>query len=245
MNPSIIAIIQARMGSSRFPGKSMAEIDGRPILSIMMEQLSHCQTLDQTVLAIPDSATDDLLAEYAMRQGWVVFRGQEKDVLDRFFQAATAENAAPETGIVRLTGDDILPDPKLIDAVANLFSAFAGTYHYISTDRAGRLPYGGAVEILSFEALSIAHREAMTDRDREHVVPFVKWNPERFRSLELTTSVDLSDSISLSIDTPEDLERARALLRALRERKPPPFHIADILAAAPTIQNEISSGVTC
>ena len=232
MTPDILAIIQARMGSTRFPGKSMAEIEGRPILSYMMDQLSHCQTLDGIVLAVPDTPADDPLAAFAAGEGWSVFRGSEADVLARFHDAAVAHGAGPRTGIVRLTGDDILPDPHLVDAVVRLYSAFLGLFDYVCTDRAGRLPYGAGVELLSFEALTIAYREATAPREREHVVPFVKWNSDRFRSLELTTSADLSDSISLSIDTPEDLERNRMLIRKLRERQNPPYHIADILSVA-------------
>lgn len=232
MSPRILAIIQARMGSSRFPGKSMAEINGRPILSYMMEQLSHCRMLDSIILAIPDLPTDDALAEFATGQGWAIFRGSEADVLDRFYQAATTYDAGPRTGIVRLTGDDILPDPYLVDAVAGLYAAFDGLYDYVCTDRAGRLPYGAGIELLSYEALGIAHREAQKPHDREHVVPFVKWNSDRFKSLELTTSVDFSDSISLSIDTPDDLARCAALIADLQQHHNPPYHIADILDGA-------------
>ena len=135
------------------------------------------------------------------------YRGSERDVLDRYYCAAVGVDADSRTGIIRLTGDDILPDPHLVDAVAHLYSAFAGTFDFITTDRAGRLPYGAAVELISFGALSAAHKEATEERDREHVVPFVKWNPERFRILELTSSDDLSGTISLSIDFPRDLVR--------------------------------------
>lgn len=232
MTPAVLAIIQARMGSTRFPGKSMAEIDGRPILSYMMEQLSYCRTLDGIILAIPDVPSDDPLAAFAAEQDWLVYRGSEADVLDRFYRAAAAHGAGPRTGIVRLTGDDILPDPDLVDAVARLYTSFDGLFDYVCTDRAGRLPYGAGVEVLSYDALGIAQSEAAKPHDREHVVPFVKWNADRFKSLELTTSVDLSDSISLSIDTPDDLARCAELIGYLRQHHSPPYHIADILAGA-------------
>ena len=235
MSADIVVIIQARMGSSRFPGKSMAEINGRPILSYMMEQLSHCRMPDAVVLAIPEGAGDDALAAYAVEQGWALFRGDENDVLGRYYAAALAHGAGTGTGIVRLTGDDILPDPHLVDAVANLFLAFRGRYDFISTDRANRLPYGAGVDLLSFEVLRTAHEEATAPRDREHVVPFVKWNPERFPCLELTTSVDLSGSLSLSIDTPEDLARNEALITGLSEQGPPPYHLHDILRMAESL----------
>ena len=200
MTANAFIIIQARMGSTRFPGKSMSEINGRPILSIMMEQLSFCRFAERTIFAIPEGVTDDGLATYLTAQGWKVFRGSEDDVLDRFYRAAVDAGAEPNTGIVRLTGDDILPDPQLVDAIILLYQAFEGQFDYVCTDKAGRLPYGAGVEILSFRALETARREATRPHDREHVVPFVKWNPERFPSLELNTSADLSGTISLSID---------------------------------------------
>lgn len=238
----VIAIIQARMGSTRFPGKSIAEIDGKPILEIMMDQLSHCGMLEKTILAIPDTQDDDRLAELAAHRNWNLFRGSEHDVLNRFYRAALRENADPETGIVRLTGDDILPDPYLVDAVAQIYLAFDGQFDYITTDRAGRLPYGAAVELMSFRALETAHREATEERDREHVVPYIKWSPDKFRSLELASSLDLSNAISVSIDTPPDLARAAKLVRLMRSRKSPPFHLSDILAAAPLALEENFSG---
>ena len=122
-----------------------------------------------------------------------------------------------------------------MDAVANLFLSFRGRYDFISTDRAHRLPYGAGVDLLSFEALQTAHEEATAPRDREHVVPFIKWNPERFPCLELTTSVDLSGTLSLSIDTPEDLARNEALITGLAEQGPPPYHLHDILRIAESL----------
>ena len=238
----VIAIIQARMGSARFPGKSIAEIDGKPILEIMIDQLSHCQMLEKTILAIPDTRDDDRIAELALQRNWNLFRGSEQDVLDRFYQAALLENAGPEMGIVRLTGDDILPDPYLVDAVAQIHLAFDGQFDYITTDRKGRLPYGAAIELMSFRALNRAHKEATKEQDREHVVPYIKWNPDKFRSLEFTSSFDLSNVISLSIDYPPDLVRATKLFRFMQSQKSPPFHLSDILEAAPLVLEEQGPG---
>ena len=228
----IIAIIQARMGSSRFPGKSLSEIGGRSILSIMMAQLSHCRHVDRTILAIPDSERDDPLAEHALARNWELHRGPEDDVLGRFYQAARNANALPETGIVRLTGDDILPDPRLIDAVVLMYQSFNGQFDYVCTDKAGRLPYGAGIEMMSFKALETAFREATSAHDREHVVPYVKWNPDRFPSLELSTSLDLSGAVSLSIDTEEDLKRNADLIDILEREHSQPYHLHQILEAA-------------
>jgi spore coat polysaccharide biosynthesis protein SpsF (cytidylyltransferase family) len=238
----ILCVIQARMGSTRFPGKSMATIAGRPILSYLRDQLVHARSIDKVILAVPDTAENDTLAVFGETLGWGVFRGSEDDVLARYYEAARAEGAQPYWGIVRLTGDDILPDPCLIDAIVNLYIAFGGRYDYIATDRAGRLPYGAGVEILSFAALTRAHTEARLPREREHVVPYVKWNPEKFRILELNSHVDLSRTTSLSIDTPADLETNAALLRDLAARHAPPYHLCDVLDAARRIRAEQDVG---
>lgn len=236
MTASALVIIQARMGSTRFPGKSMAEIHGRPILSYMMEQLSYCQLADEIVLAIPDGADDDVLANYGKSQNWSIFRGSEDNVLDRYCSAALEFGADEGTGIVRLTGDDILPDPSIVDAVIQLYLSFRGQFDYICTDKARRLPYGAGVEILSFDALQMANKEAVKSHDREHVVPFIKWNPERFPSLELSSSIDISGLVSLSIDTEADLDRNAKLIARLQHQGKPPYRLHEILSAAASIE---------
>lgn len=233
----IIAIIQARMGSTRFPGKSMATILGRPILSYLKDQLDHARLINKVVLAAPDTPDNDEMCIFGQALGWTVFRGSESDVLARYYLAGLATGADETWGVVRLTGDDILPDPYLIDAIANLYLSFGGTYDYIATDRERRLPYGAGVEIMSFAALKRAFHEATTEHEREHVVPYIKWNPEKFRILELHSHIDLSKSVSLSIDTPEDLDRNILLIERLQQRGRAPFHLNDILVAARDIES--------
>jgi spore coat polysaccharide biosynthesis protein SpsF (cytidylyltransferase family) len=219
----------------------MEIIMGRPVLSYLKDQLDHAKLLDEVILAVPDTPGNADLSAYGVELGWKVFEGSETDVLGRFYHAAAACGAEKHWGIVRLTGDDILPDPSLIDAVANLFRSFGTQYDYIATDRAGRLPYGAGIEIFSFAALTRAYLEATESHAREHVVPYIKWNPELFRILELHSHEDLSDTISLSIDTPEDLKRNEALLRLLTQSGPPPFHICDVLAAAKALSGQVES----
>jgi spore coat polysaccharide biosynthesis protein SpsF len=233
--PRVLIIVQARMGSTRFPGKSMARIAGLTPVEHLVAQLAFCHEVDSIVLAVPEGPGDDVLAEHGLACGCRVFRGSEDDVLDRFFGAALANGGQSGAGIVRLTADDILPDPGLIDAVALLFKSMGGRFDYVCTDRAGRLPYGASVELISFDALSRAHREARAAREREHVVPYVKWNPNEFPSLELTSSLDLSDIVSLSIDTPNDLDRVARLVGWLDKYRSRPYRLHDVLAAAQAV----------
>lgn len=228
----ILAVIQARMGSTRFPGKSMADLLGRPILDHMFDQLGFCRYLDGVVLATTDAPLDDPLAEHARRRGWNVFRGHPTDVLGRYYHAAQALGADRDTGIVRLTGDDILPDPCLVDAVAAIFHALGGAVDHVATDRAERFPYGAGVELVSFRALEAAFREATDPSDREHVTPFVRRHGDRFPFVEIRPSLDWG-KVSLSIDYPDDLARNQALIRTMSAGTRPPFHLRDILAAWP------------
>ena len=232
--PRAIAIVQARMGSTRFPGKSMAEIEGRPILWYLFRQLAHCRTLDAAILATTTRDEDTPLATYAESEGWPVFRGDSADVLDRYVQCARDQGAGPETGIVRLTGDDILTDPGIVDAVVLLYLSFAGRIAFVSTDRGDRLPYGAGVELASFQALVRAHGDTREPADREHVMPYIRRNSDLFPYLEITPGQDMS-SMPLSIDHPADLDRNAALIRAMDDREGAPYSLRHVLRAVEDI----------
>jgi spore coat polysaccharide biosynthesis protein SpsF len=216
------------MGSRRFPGKSLAEIEGRPILWYLFRQLGFVRGA-RAVLATSDVAADDALAEYGRGQGWAVFRGSEADVLARYHGAAAAHGARPETAIVRVTGDDIHPDPNLIEAALALHRAFAGGIAAVITDP-DALPYGVYVQSCTFAALDRAHLEASDPADREHVFPYILRHPEQFPRLTIAPSQRIPGP-ALSIDTPDDLERNRRLLARLAAATPP-YTTADLLAAA-------------
>ncbi len=219
------------MGSRRFPGKSMALLKGRPILWYLFRQVAACRLLEKRILATTDLAEDDGLAAFADGEGWQVFRGHPTDVLARYHDAATAFGAAAETNIVRLTGDDIWPDPGLVDAVVGTLESLAGHIDCVCTDRGDRLPYGAAVEAWPFRVLARAHADATDPYDREHVSPYIHKDPSRFPRLELVPSVPLK-GISLSIDTPDDLARNDRLLDRLQATAEPPYRLHHILAAS-------------
>lgn len=240
---AVHVVIQARMGSSRFPGKSLAEISGKPILWYLFRQLSYCRAIDRVILATTDQPGDDILAEYAGNQGWESFRGSESDVLARYHGAMTAVGAMPDTGLVRLTGDDILTDPHLVDAVADAYRSHAGFVSLVTTDRNDRLPYGAQVELCSFTALDRAFRETNDPVDREHVFPYIRNNPGIFPAMELVSPVALPPA-SLSIDRPADLERNALLIGEMLRHTEPPFSLCDVLNAARSLAARgISVGV--
>ncbi len=219
------------MGSSRLPGKSLKEIAGHPILWHMYRQIEHCRLLDHILLATSVAAADDVLANYAEKQGWTVFRGSESDVLDRYWKAAQSIGLGPLDAVVRLCGDDILPDPDMVDGVILLYRMLRGRVDYVATNRKGDLPYGSGVELCSFRALDRAARDATTPREREHVTPYIKNNPALFPSLDVIAS-EVLDATHLAIDKSEDFERNARIIAELSKKTQPPYALHDVITAA-------------
>ena len=187
-----LIIVQARMGSSRFPGKSLAELKGKPILWYLFRQLSYCRNEVTPILATTDRERDDPLAGWGWKNRIKVFRGSEDDVLGRYRDTARAFGAEDETPIVRLAGDDIFPDPRLIDAALDLLASFKGRIDCVFTPVDETLPASVYVESYLFSALARAHGEATDPSDREHVTPFIRRNVEMFPRLEIAATPPMS-----------------------------------------------------
>lgn len=204
-----LAIVQARMTSTRLPGKVLREVLGRPLLSYQLERMRRAATLDRILVATTTNASDDVVVEFCQREGLEVVRGPEHDVLERY---AIAERAFPTDTVVRLTSDCPLIDPALIDAAVQRFHACR--CDYLSNMLRPTWPYGLAVEVMTARALHAAATEATDPREREHVTPFLYRRPERFRVESLTTATDLSHH-RWTVDTPEDFELVRRILEAL------------------------------
>jgi spore coat polysaccharide biosynthesis protein SpsF len=220
---TVLAILQARMSSSRLPGKVMADLLGEPMLARQIERLRRCRTIDRLVLATSTDADDDALADLAARIGIECFRGSLDDVLDRF-HAAMAGRGADQ--IVRLTGDCPLIDPELIDRLVELH--VAGGYDHSCNTLTPRWPDGLDAEVMRTEVLETAWHEATLPSEREHVTRFIYTRPERFRLGSLVGDADLSDH-RWTVDTPEDLAMVRAVYAALYPVNPV-FGTEDILA---------------
>jgi glutamate-1-semialdehyde 2,1-aminomutase len=164
-----VAIVQARMGSQRFPGKVMALIDGVPLIDILLQRLEQARELDAIVVATTKSAADDVLTKHLIARGQLVFRGHERDVLARYYEAAVAHESDV---VVRITGDCPLVDPMLVDQVAVSFRHH--NVDYASNVIEPTYPDGLDVEVFSFAALETAHRQASEPFDREHVTPYIR-----------------------------------------------------------------------
>lgn len=217
MKPRVVAISQARMTSSRLPGKVLMEAAGKPLLVHHLERLSRSPGLDAVVLATTVNATDDPLAACAEALGVPVFRGDEQDVLGRFAGAAAMAGA---DRVVRVTADCPLIDPELVGALIAAFHEGRSQtpLDYLSIDST-RYPRGLDAEILTRAALDEAARLAADPAEREHVTPYVYRRPDRFRlGGGLRPSGELDGDVGghrWCVDEAADFELVRRLLEAL------------------------------
>jgi spore coat polysaccharide biosynthesis protein SpsF len=218
----IVAIVQARMSSSRLPGKVVMPILGKPMLALQIERLRRCTRIDRLVVATSRRADDDPIVNLCGTQAQPVFRGSLDNVLDRFYQAAKTHGA---THVVRLTGDCPLADPECIDDLIRFYVRTG--CDYASNCRPPTLPDGLDAEIFSFKTLELAWREAVEPFEKEHVVPFIIKNPQRFRVANFRYHRDLSH-LRWTVDEPEDFELIRRIYEALYPENPA-FNLKDIL----------------
>ncbi|MEP0942342.1 MAG: glycosyltransferase family protein [Rhizobiaceae bacterium] len=233
-NPDqVVAILQARMSSSRLPGKVLKDICGKPMLQLQLERLGRCSTFDKLVVATSERDDDDPIASLCKSINVACFRGNLDNVLDRFFQCAKQYEALH---LVRLTGDCPLTDPSMIDQLVDFY--FAQSVDYASNARPPTLPDGLDAEIFSFLALEKAWLWAETVREKEHVVPFIVDRPNEFKIANWEYSEDLS-RLRWTVDEPEDFEFATAVFEALYPINPQ-FGFQDVmslLAKQPKLAN--------
>lgn len=202
-----VAIIQARMGSSRLPGKVLADIAGRPMLARVCDRVRRAARVDLCVVATSDQPSDNPVVDLCKREGIACFRGSENDVLDRYHQAAQFHQAEV---VVRVTADCPLIDPAIIDRVIDLFRK--GNCDYASNTMRLTFPDGLDVEAFSASSLRQAWSEATKPSDREHVTPFLR-NSGRFRLAGVENDTDLS-ALRWTVDEPEDLDFVNRLYKA-------------------------------
>jgi spore coat polysaccharide biosynthesis protein SpsF len=197
--PKVVAIVQARMSSSRLPGKVLAPVMGQPMMLRQLERLRRAEHVDEIVVATSTEADDDAIAELCAQSGVTCFRGSLHDVLDRFVEAATASKADI---VLRLTADCPLTDPVVVDGLMNHLQT--GGYDYASNTLERSWPHGLDVEAMTIEALVAADQETDAPYDREHVTPFLYNHPDRFALGSYTGTRNHAD-LRLTVDYPEDL----------------------------------------
>lgn len=209
--PQIVGIIQARMSSSRLPGKVLAPLGDSSVLQTIVERMRSSKRLTHIVIATSQAATDDAIATAARSWGIAVYRGSEQDVLDRLYQVARATGADV---VVRLTADNPLVDGKFVDWCIQQFASWNPPVDYQVTSPAGGFPYGLSVEVISGPVLAEVWALATEPSDREHVTKYIRERTTQYRTVELRSPEDHAD-LRWTIDTAEDLQRAQSTFRWL------------------------------
>jgi spore coat polysaccharide biosynthesis protein SpsF len=220
----ILAILQARASSSRFPRKVLEPLLGRPMILRQIERVRRAKRIDALVLATSLDASDDELAQACVEAGVNVYRGSLNDVLGRFIGAA--QSAGAPDWIVRLTGDCPLADPAVIDRVIE--EAVQSGADYASNAVEATFPDGLDVEVMRAAALEAIASEPRSDAEREHVTLALYRRPERFRIHHVRNDRDLSH-LRWTVDEPRDFALVKAIYEALYAKKPD-FGFADVLA---------------
>lgn len=205
----VIAIIQARMGSTRLPGKVLRDIGGKTMLARVVRRAQRASLLDKVVVATTVQPADEAIVAECEDLQVPYFRGSEEDVLDRYYQTL---QTYPAEIVVRITSDCPLIEPDVVDQVVRAF--LNEQPDYASNTLEHTYPRGLDVEVASTEALSRAWREADVDYQRVHVTPYLYQNPKLFRLLSITADSSYSN-YRWTVDTPEDMEFVRAVYARL------------------------------
>jgi spore coat polysaccharide biosynthesis protein SpsF len=207
--PKIVAIIQARMASSRLPGKVLMDISGRPMLAWVIERVRLSKRIDQVVVATTQDAGDEPIVKFCLENEVACTRGSHHDVLDRFYQAAREHQADV---IVRITADCPVIDPQVIDHTLSRFFEeevdFAA--NRLPPPWKRTYPIGLDTEVCTFLALERAWIEATAPFEREHVMPYLYDREGRFKVLLVNHDPDFGN-MRWTVDTPEDLEVLRKI----------------------------------
>lgn len=233
-----VAIIQVRTTSHRLPNKCLLKLFGKTILEHVVNRLKYAKTIDDICIATTINKTDDVIEQLATKGNIPCYRGQEDDVLDRFFQAAKFMKADV---ICRITADDPLKDPIVLDDMMAVY--LDGEYDYVSNTLNPTFPEGIDIEIFSFEALSRAWEEGRLPSEREHVTPYIWKNSDIFHIYSFENVVDLS-FYRWTLDRAEDwvfIQQVYEYLYQDREM----FYMNDVLVLLKKIPwlAEINSGI--
>lgn len=214
MKQNAILITQARMGSTRLPGKVLQKVCGKELLRIHLDRLRDCKNISEIIVATTTSSGDDIILKFAENWQYKVFRGSEDDVLDRYYQAV--KDYQPEW-VVRVTSDCPLLDPMLVDKVIEF--AKKNNVDYCSNTLIEQFPDGQDVEVFTFNALEKAWNESKKLSEREHVTQYIKNNSNffgqnSFNAINYPSPADYSD-IRMTVDEDRDLKLMEQLVSKL------------------------------
>jgi spore coat polysaccharide biosynthesis protein SpsF len=218
----VIGVLQARMSSTRLPGKVLLPLSGVPMLTRQIERVRQAQSLDQIIVATSTAPADDAIAAECERAGVGCSRGSLDDVLDRFHQAVEPTSA---TVVVRLTGDCPLICPEIIDGVVALREQ--GQFDYASNAHERTFPDGLDVEVMTRAALTTAWQHGVLPSEREHVTPYIWKHPELFRIGSYRNPIDHS-ALRWTVDERADYALVSVIFERLYPANPR-FRMADVL----------------
>lgn len=216
----IFAIVQARMASTRLPGKVLMSINGKPMLWHVLNRLKFSKKINEIILAIPNTKENDILEKFAKDNKMKYFRGREKDVLFRYYEAAKKFKCEI---IARVTSDDPLVDPEIVDLVIkkHLNSGADFTANFLDGKKGNIIkrsfPRGLEVEVFNFSTLKKSCQEAQKSYQREHVDPYVFEHPERFQIADIENKENLS-RLRWTVDESRDLELIREIYKRLYKK---------------------------
>jgi len=224
----IVTVVQARMGSTRLPGKVLKPLAGSTVLGRLLERVISARLVGTVAVATTTQPEDDAIEAACTEFGVLCFRGHVTDLLDRHLRTAEALRAE---AVVKIPSDCPLIDPHVIDRVLAAYLDAGGAYDYISNLHPATYPDGNDVEVMGIAALAAAWREARRPLEREHTTPFLWENPERFRigNVEWDNGFDLSMSHRLTLDYEEDYQLVSRVFEALYPSNPT-FGVHDIVS---------------
>lgn len=219
-----LCIIQARMGSSRLPGKVLKNVHGKPILQQVVERLSPAAGIDQLMVATTTNPEDDAIEKFCIDHAIKCYRGSDWDVLERFYEAALSAGAVSGDNIIRICCDNPIHSHKVVDFVVQQFLKYQVDYFSNSNQEPDFLEDGFDVEVTTFDAIATAHKEATMLSQREHVMPYIK-QCGKF-SLGWRKS-NPGYTYKFSVDTENDLKAAEAIFSELEST--PDFGIDEVV----------------
>jgi spore coat polysaccharide biosynthesis protein SpsF len=210
---TVVAIIQARLGSTRLPGKVFADLAGKPLIWHVVNRLNYSKKINSIVLATTNCPADDALEKWALSESVPVFRGSENNVLERFYLAAKQYSADI---IVRITADDPFKDPTIIDKVIDTLIVEKLDFAYNNCPPT--FPEGLDTEVFTFNALEKAYFQTIDEYEKEHVTQHFYRHADAFKQLNLSNETNLSH-LRWTIDTKPDYEMARQIYDVLYKKE--------------------------
>ncbi|MBN9654819.1 glycosyltransferase family protein [Halobacillus sp. GSS1] len=220
----VMAIVQARMGSTRLPGKVLKQVNGKTLLEYQIERMLRSKKINQLVVSTSKKELDDPIIELCRDLKVDTFRGSEKDVLGRFYE--TCEHYKADV-VVRMTADCPFIDPDVMDKVISYFLDHHPYYMYVSNTRSRSYPRGMDTEVFTYEVLKDAYMNANSPHDLEHVTPFIVKRVGPSAVAQVSHDIDLSHH-RWTVDTPEDFQFVSKVLDCLYPTNPT-FTFQDVL----------------